>query len=322
MTKAFTNDPPSTGRRIWFCSLIALTLLFGLSASTAGAKEFTRTLKKKTSIKKLAERFYGRSDYARFITAASKLKPYGPRKAKPGVTLNIPTTWTYRLRSDDTWKNLGRDYLGNPRRGAILAKKNYKNPGKRPPAGHLITIPFHVPYLASKTTPFRRVANLFAKGLSRSQSRELVDLIKQYNFSKSSRVKKGETILVPVFHVSVRRSLLATEGPRPDPGSQRRAAAAARTMKHHLQRGRYARAIAKAIDGVVEARGAPEEVARIFLYLCTAYVAMDEKELAKLAAQKALVLFPEIHLPPQTVSPKVRAVFKTLREASQKGSKQ
>ena len=321
MMRAHPCPTPSKREWIWIGSLLSSLAVFALSAPLATAKEFTRTLKKGTSIKKLAERFYGQSDYARFISAASKLQPYGPEKVKPGVSVDIPTTWTYRLRSDDTWKNLGRDYLGDPRRGAILAKKNYKDPKKRPPAGHLITIPFHVPYVASKTTSIRRVAKIFSKGLSRSKSRELVDLIKQYNSTKSSQVKRGETILIPVFHVSVRRSLLATEGPRPDPGSQRRAAAVARTMNHHLQKGRYAEAIAKAIDGVVEARGAPEEVARIFLYLCTAYVAMDEKELATMAAQKALNLFPEIPLPPQTISPKVRAVFNAVRKAGKKDAR-
>lgn len=301
----------------WFyaCFCVCFCLVIVSKTGTAEAKSFTRTLQKGVSVSDIAKRFYDREDFAVFIAAASEFKPYGDGSAGVGEVVVIPTTWTYRLRPDDTWGNLGKDYLGDSRRGSMLAKKNYKDPKKRVPSGHLINMPFHVPYKATSRVTLKNVARVFSVGLPRTGVRELERMIKEYNHLKKPHLKAGQKILIPVFHVQVKGALLATEGPIPDPGSQRRAKAMAKTIEGHLSKGEYGKVIAIASESMQEIEGAPQVVAKIMLYLCTAGVALNQKALAQKAALKSLVLDSEITLDPRKISPKVRAVFQRVRNS-------
>ena len=297
----------------WFFVCVCLGSIY--KTRGAEAKSFARTLKKGVSVGDIAKRFYGREDFAVFIAAASEFKPYGDGSAEAGEVAVIPTSWTYRLRPDDTWADLGKDYMGDSRRGAMLAKKNYKDPKKRPPSGHLINMPFHVPYKATSRVTLKNVARVFSVGLPRTGIRDLERMIKGYNFLKKPHLKAGQKILIPVFHVQVKRALLATEGPIPDPGSQRRAKAMAKKVEGYLRSGEYGRVIALASESMKEAEGAPQVVAKIMLYLCTAGVALNQKALAEKAALKSLELDPEMTLNPRKISPKVRAVFQRVRNS-------
>ncbi len=295
--------------------ILIVGLLCVVEPDAARAKRFARVLEKGTSVREIALRFYEREDFEVFVAAASGFKPYGEKTPQAGKQVFIPTGWTYRIRADDTWEDLGRDYLGDGRRGAILASMNHKDPEKAPPAGHLISMPFHVPFRATRPLSLQRIAKIFSAGLPRGRIGEKIRLIREYNFLKKPSIKAGQTILVPVFHVQVRRILLATEGPIPDPGAQRRVDAIAEKMKTMLDEGRYSEAASLAVDAMAEADVARENAARVLLYLCTAHVALDNMVLAEKAARKALELDSGIHLPPERTSPKVRKVFDKARKA-------
>ena len=125
----------------------------------AGARTFKRTMRGER-LKHLAVQFYGDSKMAFYIRAASDL-PLRGRKPAVGTEVSIPSAWTYRVRSGDTWSDLGKAYLGRRSRGWLLAVLNRKNPKRLPPAKHLITIPAHVFYRAVKPVKLRAVVKLF-----------------------------------------------------------------------------------------------------------------------------------------------------------------
>jgi hypothetical protein len=301
-------------------ALCALLCTMGL-ATSAEAKSFQRKLAKGDSIEKLAKSFYGTEESAVYIRLASGLEPFGNKKAKPGTVVTIPTSWTYRIQKDDTWKALGRDYLGRAKRGRVLARYNHKKPSSPPPAGHLITIPAQATFRPKRT---RSVAWLVKKLLPRKAPRKLriklAKLIVAYNSLRRPRVRKGRKATVPLFHLRVQDSLLPTEPPVPDPGARRRLARLRRKVAKLQRKGHFEKAAAVALNGGRWAERAPAAGARLYVDLVVSYVALGRKVLARAAARRAYQLDPDLTLNPRTTSPKVIAVFKKAR-ASNPGGK-
>jgi hypothetical protein len=295
------------------------TLLIGMWGSTgwpvggtrAEAKVFKRTLSNKESLKKLARRFYGDDDYAVYIQAASDLAPFGDSSARTGTTVFIPTCWTYRIRPDDTWADLGRDYLGDAARGVVLARHNYKNPAKPPPSGHLITMPFQFDHTVKQRIAVRRlVKRILPRSASRTLRKKQAKLIIKYNELKKSILSRGQKITIPIFHVRVQKAMLPTEPPSPDPGARRRLQKTLSQLKALHAKGRYEKAATVASAAQHWAHLAPEHGARLYQALVVSYIALRHPVLALGAARKALALHAELALDPRATSPKVLAVFK------------
>lgn len=276
----------------------------------ARARSFKRKVRG-DGLKPLAVQFYGDAKAVLYIRAASSLPPRGKRP-EPGTEVSIPTAWTYRVRAGDTWSGLGRSYLGNRKRGRFLAMLNGKNPNRRPPERHLITIPAQVFYRPTRPTRLKAVVKLFFRGARSAERARLVGLVMQYNALKTDVVDAAKRIAIPMMNLRVRPEMTPAELPAPDPASENRLTKALKAIQHHLDAGRFEDAAAAAMAHTASAASAPRNGPRLYLLLCTALVAMNHHKMALIAASQALDIDREIKLDPAEVSPKVRAVFEKL----------
>lgn len=297
------------------CSMVLLPLAVAsmtwLAPPTgAEARTFKRTMRGER-LKHLAVQFYGDSRMAMFIRAASGL-PLRGRKPPVGTEVSIPSAWTYRVRSGDTWSNLGKAYLGRRSRGWLLAVLNRKNPKRLPPTKHLITIPAHVFYRAAKPVKLKAVIKLFYRRARSAERRRLAGLVMQYNSMKTDVVEPGKRIALPMMKLRVRPEMTPAELPTPDPATERRLGKAVSKTKRLLNAGRFEEAAATAMAHAAAAASGASNGARVHMLLCTALVALGHKKMAIVAAHTALEINREIKLDPARVSPKVRAVFRKL----------
>ncbi|MCD6496864.1 MAG: hypothetical protein J7M25_00985 [Deltaproteobacteria bacterium] len=261
----------------------------------------------------IAAYYYGNARFGLFIAAASGLAPFGHDSLETGKVLSIPTAWTYRIRRGDLWGSLGAAYLGGARRGLVVARHNGKDPKRVPPVGHLIVMPGIVHVRVRRGSSVVDVARTFRSILSRKQLIALMLDIKHFNGLRSRRFPKSGLIDVPLFFVRVRPRLMATELVPPDPAAALRVRRVNRQVRRFLHSGEFAKAASAALRGLADAELAPGQGSTLYVFVTTAFVALEQWHLAKAAARQALRLNPSLSLDPKRMSPKILRVFHSVR---------
>ena len=276
------------------------------------------TVKRGDSAEELAERYYGETWAARALLLANGESGFGRRlpRLRPGTAVRLPTAWSYRIRSGDTWEILARDYLGDASHARFLATINGKEyrPGEAAPRRHVITIPtllrVQVPHRFGLT---RLVARLLDRRARDPRVLRLAKWVEMVNKIRG-RLRGGQNLVIPLASLRLLGWYLPNSLPRPDPGTRRRARRRLGQARTDLRRGRYVTAAAR-LGPVLGWPGLPDAQAVQALRLrCTAWVALGRRALALQAAREALRIQPELTLDPVDVSPKVRAVFQRAKQ--------
>ncbi len=271
-------------------------------------------VKRGDSFEELAVRYYGSARAARALALANGRDGLSRRlpKVRPGTSLHLPTSWSYRIRNGDTWEALGRDYLGHRKHGLFLARLNSKRLGTRAPVGHVILVPALIPVRVPRRFSLAKLAaRLLDRAERDTRVRNLVRWIQDFNGIR--RVRAGQLIVVPMASLRLLGWYLPSALPRQDPGTIRRAQAILKRAETAIERGRFLSAAA-AMGPLLGRPGLPAPL-RVAAQLirCTAWVALERPRLALRAARAALRLQPGLKLDPVQVSPKVRAVFARAR---------
>jgi len=295
----------------WVASLLAVVTV--AAASDALAAGVRHRVSKGQTLSGIAVYYYEHARFGVFIAAASRLSPFGHETLGTGKVLSIPSSWTYRLRRGDRWSALGAAYLGDAKRGAVVARYNGKDPRHLPPAGHLIVIPGIVHVKVRRGDSVVDVARFFRSALSRKRLIELMLQIKHFNGLRSRRFPRSGTIDVPLYFVRVRPRLMATELMSPDSAAAFRLRSVNRRALRLLHSGDFDKAASLALRSLADAELAPGQGARLYILLATAFVALDRWLLARTAARQALRLNPSLVLDRRRTSPKVLRVFQAVR---------
>jgi phage tail protein X len=141
----------------------------------------------------IAAEFYGDRGKAVFIVAENKLTR--PRPLRPGERLRVPVSHEITTAPGDTFESLAMTYLGAARRGAFLAEWSGLSHEDSLPAGTPITIPFTLAYTAQSPESLAEIARTFF-GDARN-----AELLRHYNQLERSSIDRGETLLIPAYHV-------------------------------------------------------------------------------------------------------------------------
>lgn len=301
--------------------LVVLLLLAGSERAAAGpgadgsGRYLQTTTGRGDTPAKLARRYYGDPERGRLIAAANQL----PEKARltAGRSVRIPTAWSYRIREGDTWSRLARDYLGDARRGKVLAGLNGKKIRQEPPEHHVIIIPAVIPIRDERPRDVTDVAVQVLRASRRARAvRELARIIRSYNFLRSKRIKAGQTVLVPLRDLQVQSWYLPSALPSRDPGDRRAARLLLARVTADLRAGRFV-SVVRRIAGFAGLSRLDDAglAVRLHTALCTAYVALGRRTAATRAARAALRRQPDLALDPAEISPKVRTAFARARKA-------
>jgi LysM repeat protein len=153
----------------------------------------TYRVKPGDSLELIAAEFYGDRAKAMFIMVDNKLTR--PRSLKPGERLRIPISRDVVTAPGDTFESLAATYLGDARRGTFLADFNGLSVDDSVPAGSVLTVPFTITHVATYLETVADVAKAYF-GDSRN-----AELIRRYNFLDKPTIERGESVIVPVYHV-------------------------------------------------------------------------------------------------------------------------
>ena len=189
---------PGRAAGAWLAAAAALAALCALPpAARAQAQDASRPVlyrvRQGDTLDLIAAEFYGDRAKAVFIAAENKLAR--PRALKPGERLRIPVGREITTSPNDTFESLAMTYLGSARRGAFLADWAGLSHDDSLPAGTAIAIPFTIAHVAQSTESLADIARTYF-GDARN-----AEMLRHYNQLEKASVDRGDTVLVPAFHV-------------------------------------------------------------------------------------------------------------------------
>ena len=186
--------------------LVALGARPGVGFAQAALRH---RVEKGDTIPLLAAEYYGNRKHAIFIMVANKMQH--DRPLRPGERLKIPMNREVTVAPGETLENLAETYLGDARRAAFLAEFNKLDADASLAAGTTLQIPVRVTHKAAGKESISNIS------LAYFATRKQTKLIRDYNFISGQFLEAGQTVIIPLTHVQVRRSRL----PAPDKESQK-----------------------------------------------------------------------------------------------------
>ena len=188
-------------------ALVSVTLL-GLVALAAPARADDPTadtqsyrVRRGDTLELVAAEFYGDRNHAIFIMVENKLQH--ARALNPGERLKIPVSREITTSKGDTFESLAATYLGDAKRSAFLADFNARSPEDSLATGTTLAIPFHITHVAAAAETIGSIAAAYFGDTKQAEM-----LVRYNELGDKTQLDKGESIIVPIFHVRVRAQKL------------------------------------------------------------------------------------------------------------------
>lgn len=291
----------------------ALLCLLALGARPASAQDAANDtiayrVRAGDTLELIAAEFYSDRNKAVFIMVENRMTHARP--LRPGERLRVPVSREVTTSPGDTFESVAAAYLGNARRGTFLADFNGLSVDDSLPAGTVLTIPFTITHAAAATESVSDIAKAyFGDGKN-------AEMLRRYNFLDKPAIEKGETLIVPVYHVR----LAAAKMPAVDAESKARRdrrrevmARAARTLpaaREAWKHGEFAgvKAALAQVEPELDYLDTAEAV-EVGVLLGAAHVAYDDAELAVASFKRVLDRQPKHVLRRYEYSPKIAAIW-------------
>lgn len=281
-----------------------------LAADEASA--FTHVVSQGETLAQIAIRYYGTPRFETALVGANALDAQGGSAIVPGQPIEVPAPAHYRVVEGDTWPDLAKRYLGDPRRADTLARANGAVAWVAPAGGQEIEIPAVVALIASESDTMPGIAQRYLSDANRAWE------LDAYNNRKGDRkLLRGEVILVPLLDMALteegkRAARAAAERVRTEGGGQayevqRRAEADLPPLLADVRAGRYVDAVAKGNRLLGSGDLTKPQLATIHRALLEAYVALEAPGLAAGACTAWRAAAGDIRLDARFTSPKIRA---------------
>ncbi|HEY5926659.1 MAG TPA: hypothetical protein VIV11_33465 [Kofleriaceae bacterium] len=174
-------------------SLLALIALTATAFAQGSTVQYR--VKQDDTLDVIAAEFYGDRAQAKLIVVENKLK----KRTQQGQRLRIPITRDIITTAGDTYASLAQTHLGDERRAIVLADFNEADVNDIPAVGTLISIPIQITHVAQAPESFAAIANQYWNDSKQA------DMLKRYNLSDKAGLEKGETAIVPMLKVRVRK---------------------------------------------------------------------------------------------------------------------
>jgi len=285
--------------------LAGLALVVFVATASAQGNTQQYRVKSDDTLDVIAAEFYGDRAQAKLIVAENKLK----KRVQPGQRLKIPVTREITTDQGDTYKSLALEHLGDERRAVVLADFNEADVNDVPPIGTPITIPIQITHVAQGPESFASIATQYWGDPKQA------DVLRRYNFLDKASIDKGESVIVPMIKVRVRKQQPIDGEAKLRRDEQRKATADA---AHALPIARTAW-LAADFAGLKVALAAlasrvdyldTEQVVEICLLLGKAHLAFDETAQAIEAFKRVLARKPTHMVNAYAESPKVIDAWK------------
>ncbi len=293
--------------------LAALVLALGSTFVSTDAGAFTHVVSQGETLAQIAIKVYGTPRFEIAIAGANALDAHGGSAIVAGQPIEIPAPAHHRVQEGETWFGIARVFLGDNRRGEVLARANSAVAWVPPVANQEIEIPAVVAHIAAEN---ETMAGLAQRYLGDPNKAWVLDA---YNFRKGDqKLLRGDIVLVPLLDLALteegkKEARAAAERTRSEGGgqayeAQRRAEADIPPLFADVRAGRYVDAVAKGNRLLGSGELTKPQLASIHRALLEAYVALEAPGLAAgaCAAWKANS-GGDVRLDARSTSPKIRA---------------
>lgn len=297
-----------------FTRMAGAALAASMAALSTDASAFTHVVSPGETLAQMAIKFYGSARFETALVGANALDAHGGSAIVSGQPLEIPAPSHHRVVQNETWAELARLYLGDPRRAETLARANGGVSWVQPVAGQEIEVPAIVAHIAAESETMTVLAQRYLGDMNKAWE------LDAYNGRKGDqKLLRGDIVLVPLLDVALTEEgkkaarlaadRIRTEGSGKAYEAQRRAESDIPPVLADVRAGRYLDAVSKGNRLLGSGDLTKPQLATIHRALVDAYVALDAHGLAAgaCAAWRAHANPAETTLDARTVSPKVRA---------------
>lgn len=286
-------------RRALRVLLLALALAAG--APSRAQADVIHVVARGETLAGLAERYYGNVGLEAVIVAANYLYMQANPAIGPGTHLVIPSVTYLRVQPNDTWEQLARRHLSDPRRGPYLARINGGRFDIPPSPGTVIRLPYLLRYILNNDEALFEVARRFYG------DRAQVQFILEFNFMQTARVQRGQALMLPLADAVLREQPAGSVDAQlvEVHNAQRRVEREMPVFRQYLARGLYVECVALGARLLAATDLTRDQRLVIDRGLAEAYAALDRRDLAADALRDAVAADSSFTLDPDTTAPKV-----------------
>lgn len=266
----------------------------------------------------IAQAYYGDPRRDQVLIRANGLAEGEPGT---GTRLVVPTMRYHRVTSGETWRTIAEHYYGDPNRAVALLKANHAKASEQPEEGAQLLIPYPLRHFAHASESLASVAEHYYG------NRDDVRLLRTFN-GGHSKVSRGQTILVPLYDLTLSRAGLERVqlGSGPKGGSDSEETRRIQTevardiprVREAVSTGRFVEALALGNQLLGRGQLTGNQEISIQRELATAYVALSRDDLAVSAFARALEKQPDLELDSVRTSPRVLAALETAKSQRNK----
>ncbi len=290
-------------------SFALLGAMIATTMSAHVAADVVHRVQPGDTLASISQRYYGTVTREAVLVAANVLHAQTDASILPGMHIVVPAVSFYRVQQGDTWVRVAQQELGSATHAAYLAQINRGDFAVSPSAGAVLRIPYLLRYVVMDEEPLFEIARRFYG------DRAQVQFILNFNHTSSSRLARGQHIVLPIADLLLRAEPVC-ENSAP--------LAAAANVQQRVDRdlpllaslvahGQYEEAVS------LGARLAGAEglsvAQRLALHraMAEAYCALDRPDLAAESFRDALRADPTLQLDTRLTSPKMLEAFAIAR---------
>lgn len=235
----------------------------------------------------------------------------------PGQRLHVPQASFHRVAAGETWAQLAERFYGDRQRAFVFQIANHLPVGRQAVAGSEVIVPYPLRHVVRRSATLTDVAQLYYG------ERSSAGLVRRFNALSSSRLKRGQILLVPLADLVWTSASLKS-----DAGSSAASSSSNQTgrgednvdaelpaLQEQLRRGQFVEVVASGSRLLASSHLNGKQIVVVQTTLGIALLALERRELSLQAFRSALRLQPTLKLDRHLTSPKILAAFEEARQA-------
>ena len=290
----------------------ALLIAIGLGSVPHTASAFTHIVVQGDTLASIAEKYYGKIQYEKFLVDANLLGLEGGSPIVKGMRLEVPSVGHRTVKHGDTWDALAAELLGAGSRSDVLSIANGSNPWLTPEEGAELIVPYNLRVLVSGSNEtLVTIAFRYYGDMNKAW------VLDRYNGLNGHKIEPNDVVLVPLTDLPLTEA--GKKAAQESAGStcseamggvreaQRKVSQEIPALIADVKGGRYVDAAARGSRFLASGALTEPEQAIVNRQLLEAYVALDATGLATQACTEWRKRDKTAVMDPVELSPKIIA---------------
>jgi phage tail protein X len=289
---------------------LCLVVAVGLGTAPHSASAFTHVVVQGDTLASIAEKYYGKIQYEKFLVDANLLGLEGGSPIVKGMRLEVPSVGHRTVKHGDTWEALAAELLGAANRSDVLSIANGSNPWLTPEEGAELIVPYNLRVLVSGSN--ETLVTIAFKYYGDMNKAWVLD---HYNGLNGHKIEPNDVVLVPLSDLPL--SDQGKKAAQESAGStcseamggvrdaQRKVSQEIPALIADVKGGRYVDAASRGSRFLASGALTEPEQAIVNRQLLEAYVALDATGLATQACTEWRKRDKHATLDPIELSPKI-----------------